>query len=287
MPYPFLITDNFLGNDDIQAINEEHNYLFDSGIETWAGGQESRENIVITNQNNFFKKVSNSCPNIEKLFKTLDSADFRGYLFETFREYLHSNAFIGKQADAFLNSTLELQLCRSVDGYENPIHVDTRKRIVHALVYLNHKDLSGGEFDIVEHKKRDKSWDYPQYPDTGEIKNIYRYSPNNNRSIFILSTPNSYHRGVKAKGMRNFLYIGFNYSEPAWNAHSSWNDPKPFKSSLLKQEASQLNQPLPKCRIMDSLNGESKRSRAYKVVKPVKSESIGSVKFLIQGLASQ
>lgn len=284
-PYPFLVTDNLLNKVDIASLNVEHNNFFQSGIKAWSGGQECRENIVLTENNAILDNYTDAKSSIRRLFHDLNSFEFRRYLYQVFNNSLHPHGFAAKQCEAFFESTLEVQLCRSVDGYENPIHVDTRKRIVHALIYLEHQDLVGGEFDIAAHTSRPLAWDYPQFPHPQNISCVLRFKPTNNRSIFILSTPNSYHRGVKSKGIRNFLYIGYNYPEIAWKSHVSWQKPKPFSISLTTQKQHELSTPLPTpidmCIRHNSLQAETKR----KMIRPVSSPFIGSDDRFLKGLS--
>lgn len=283
-PYPYLVTDHFCSPSDLERINFEHSKLFQSEIKTWAGGQESRENIVVTRNCEFMQDYSHLYPTIVSLFNSLDSLEFRSYLYRAFKGYLSKNAFTGKQIKAFFESDLEVQLCRSVDGYENPIHVDTRKRVVHALLYLNHNNLVGGEFDIIKYRHAKQSWEYPQFADTMSVEKILRFSPNNNRSIFILSTPNSYHRGVKSSGTRNFLYIAYNYSEVAWKQCASWQNPKPFKTALDNQKKREAEYLLPSPMLMSIKDNMLTSCPIITKSKPIKSARIGTDQTLIEGL---
>ena len=48
----------------------------------------------------------------------------------------------------------DVQLCESCDNYENPWHVDTRKRYVHMLIYFGNDEIEeGGEIGIAKHKE--------------------------------------------------------------------------------------------------------------------------------------
>ena len=110
-------------------------------------GQRFRDNLLITQQ-----------------MRSPTSPFYREhYAWLQLEAYLASSVFISKLIAMFPNSmfdkhgfigklenlSLDFQLCEAFSGYENPWHVDTRKRIFHMLLYFGEDGIeSGGEIGL-------------------------------------------------------------------------------------------------------------------------------------------
>ena len=229
--YPILISNSYFSKEFYDSL--KFNFPDFSKHEWNECGQQHRKNIVIKEYNDISK--NNLHESFESLYEHFDSVEFRNMIFNEFSEYFESNSFIGDIETA----DLELSVCEAVDGYENPFHVDTRKRIVHMLMYFGKDEIKeGGQLCVAKHKELDDMMDYPQYPKLDNIIETKEFEPEDNTLIVILSTPNSYHKGCSTIGKRNFLYIAFNNhnNKPAWRHKKNWNMKKTFKDAIKDQK---------------------------------------------------
>lgn len=197
-------------------------------------GQDHRLNIIVKEGNaNYDKLVVQKSPWAD-LFDAFRSREFAKFCFKHFDAItLQENGFIGDLCDF----EVEMQICESTTNYENPWHVDTRRRIIHCLVYFGEEHIkSGGELALGKHVKLKDPSKYPQYPDPDDITEEIRIPPVDNAGAIVLSTPRSYHRGCKTIGTRRFVYLAFNNKRgPAWKHDEHWNQQLPFSVALKKQ----------------------------------------------------
>lgn len=199
-------------------------------------GQRFRDNLLITQQmrspTSLFYREHYAWLQLEAY---LASSVFISKLIAMFpKSIFDKHGFIGKLE----NLSLDFQLCEAFSGYENPWHVDTRKRIFHMLLYFGEDGIeSGGEIGLARVKSRD-DWQYPQFPSKDDIVRSKYYKPKDNFGMVVLSTPDSYHKGMPLLGRRKFLYIGINsQDQPCWKGDWS-SDIRPFDYGLLREKTS-------------------------------------------------
>ena len=193
----------------------------------------------MSKDNNNYKYARQKNSNLYQLYSYLDSKKFRSYLFGVFGNYLLQYGFLGSRIKGFFESKLDLEICQASANYENPFHVDTRKRVIHGLLYFGKDDLIGGELILAKHKKQ-KLIDYPQIPLLEDIEEVRTIEPEDNTGLFILSTPNSFHKGQCGKGIRRFCYWGYNYEikEKCWLFSKTWDKPMKFNQETLNYQKS-------------------------------------------------
>jgi hypothetical protein len=230
--FPIIKSDNFIENTIYNTIKS--NYPNFNDFRTTNAGQSFRNNIELkkTNKYNYnYLKIHKSYQN---LYNKLDSQEFRNLL----KEKLNLNnekhnkeiGYIGN----FDSANLILHIAKSITGYENPWHVDTRKRIIHFLIYFGDEDIEeGGQIAIGEHSKLNKATDYLQYPEINNLTNIKYIEPKNNTAVFLLAQNNSYHKGCLLKGTRRFIYGGYtNVNGPAWHINTKWSNGYNFSQQM-------------------------------------------------------
>lgn len=227
--FPILLSNNIIEHDLYQKMKQ--NFPNFNNYKSSNCGQLYRKNIVITKNNEEYNKLQKLNPEFVEFFKFLDSDNFKNYLINRFQNDFEKYDFIGD----FNDCEIEMSICESTNNYENPWHVDTRKRIFHILIYFGKDDIqSGGEIMIGKHLFQSQ---YPQYPNITNLITTRKYEPNDNFGIIILSTPNSYHKGCQTLGTRRFLYIGYNNKKgSAWKHSIDWNQKKPFHIRLQEEK---------------------------------------------------
>lgn len=246
----------------------KNNFPIFSDFKVTNSGQAHRTNIELrengtSEHKHNLKVLSEKYPDYYKMFTYFNSSEFKDEIFKRFnKDVMDKYGFIG---NTHLNISVLVQICKSTGGYENPFHVDTRKRIVHGLVYFGMDDIeSGGELCIGKHTSLKEWKDYPQYPNLQNIEEVQSFDPEDNFGLFVLSTPNSYHKGNATIGTRKFLYISIDYtsddggssSNIAWE--SGWgNNTKPFSVGLKNQKNDkikyeQIQKGIPKQKLNDN-----------------------------------
>lgn len=238
--FPLIVFDNGMFNTDLYD-KLKNSFPKISDFKTTNNSQSYRTNIELRKEGTREHKHNVSVlrkkyPEYYKMFEYFTGDDFKKQIFKRFdTNILQKNGFKGniKQSDVLV------QICQSTGGYENPFHIDSRKRIVHGLLYFGKDNIvSGGELCIGKHRPLNKLIEYPQYPDLKNLEEIKAFPPNDNFGVFVLSTPNSYHKGNSTKGVRNFLYISIDYTggnKVAWEC--GWTKKsKPFTQGLKLQK---------------------------------------------------
>lgn len=223
--YPILKSENLIKSEIYKELKK--NWPEFNKFRTTNGGQLYRENIEIIRNNENYRNINEHYRN---LYDEFDSKYFRNFLKEKFDNFdISNNDFIGD----FDNSQLIMHIAESRNGYENPWHVDTRKRIIQFLFYFGDEDIiEGGELGIACHIKKGDMSEYKQYPKKDDLYNIQYFKPNDNLALFILSQNNSYHKGCSTKGIRRFIYAGFtNNNGDAWKT-KNWNCNRNFQQEL-------------------------------------------------------
>ena len=228
--YPILKTDSLIEPNVYDDLKK--NWPNFANFQTTSAGQVSRNNLELKEGNNNYNKIHTSFRN---LYDELNSTSFREFLkskmdLDTAKK---EQGFIGD----FDSSELVMHIAESTNGYENPWHVDTRKRIIHFLIYFGDETIQeGGELGIAEHKHLHNYLNYKQYPDKKDLEKIEYIQPKNNVGVFILSQNNSYHKGCSTKGLRRFIYAGYtNKSGDAWKTNS-WSMGKNFTERLKEEK---------------------------------------------------
>jgi hypothetical protein len=224
--YPILKTNCLIENNTYNEL--KNNWPDFNKFQTNSAGQVSRNNIEIIRGNDNYNQINYL---FRELYNYLDSKYFKDFLKKKFDfdDAIKNKGFIGD----FDNSQLIMHIAESINGYENPWHVDTRGRIIHFLIYFGDETIEeGGEFGIAIHKKQESFLNYKQYPDIYNLENIEYFKPKNNLGIFILSQNNSYHKGCRTKGLRKFIYAAYtNKSGDAWET-KDWLANKSFYTRL-------------------------------------------------------
>jgi len=212
-----------------------------SEFKTTDNNQKYRRNIELRKNGTSQHKhnltiIKTKYPAYYELFTYLTGDDFKRHIFDKFNNELMKS--YGFKGDINKYDVL-LQICESTGGYENPFHVDSRKRIVHGLLYFGKDEIiSGGEFCIGKHTKLDDFKKYTQYPNLNDLNEIKTFQPDDNFGVFVLSTPDSYHKGNITQGKRRFMYISIDYTgtdKIAWDC--GWaKHTKPFVEGLKSQQ---------------------------------------------------
>ncbi len=223
--YPLCVLHEVWTNEFYDIINNEYPEFDD--YETKDVGQKGRLNVRITKECKNLTVLRKKSPSYAKFFDYICSKEFLDKLIEIFPlDLLKSYGFTGS-----LDKTKVLMdISKATDGYENPFHVDTRGRIFQMLFYLGADEIEeGGELCIAKHKKLD-DWDsYPQIPKLSDLEEIKSLPIKDNFGAIILSTPNSYHKGNKLKGVRKFMYVSIdNLITPTWKSKGWFINTKPF-----------------------------------------------------------
>ena len=228
--FPVLISENILHESLYRGLNKEIDILHLSE-RTNNFGQFGRENVVLKPKD--LPYLNEEYPCLRDLIISLDSKEFRGYFLKMFKKHELSKDY--NLDDKIFSSSLELNVSISKDGYENPYHVDTRKRLVHGLIYFDRDSFEGGDFSVCNTKKMADSM-YPQIVHNSQITSEYKIDVSDNLGLIVLSTPNSYHKGNKTFGRRKFIYFAYNMEDSKfWSQHSSWKYPLSFNEGIFYQ----------------------------------------------------
>ena len=223
--FPILKSEELINNDKyIEFKSKWPNFKL---FQTTNAGQIHRNNIEIKKNNNNYKKINSL---YKDLYNEFNSIEFRDFLKNKFNRFdLSNNEFIGD----FENSELIMHISETCDGYENPWHVDNRRRIIHFLIYFGNEDIiNGGEFAIASHNNLENMSEYKQYPKKDDLYNIEYFKPEDNLGFFILSQNNSYHKGCATNGIRRFIYAGYtNKKGDAWKT-CNWKCNRNFQQEL-------------------------------------------------------
>lgn len=231
MCFPILISSDFLDKNDYKNFKSEFAKIVTCKVGLPLG-QEYRKNIVINDQN--FQSELKSYPEIYSFFKSLKAPDTLSFLAKNFDDYL-TPEWLGTTLKKELSeSELELNLAVADSGYENPFHVDTRRRILHGLLYFDIDTYEGGDFEICT--LRDDVAIKPQIPHKSQIKEIKAFKTSANFGAIVLSNPSSFHRGTKTYGKRYFVYFSYNSRNVIWTRTRDWEMPMDFKRGLKYQK---------------------------------------------------
>lgn len=239
--FPLFTSNNFLNEELYTKLKS--NFPDFSKLPVQSLGQTNRNNLMITEKSKNKDKLLNFLKEESKdfydLFQYFFSNDFKEFILKQFPfEYSDKHGLLSKKS---LYS--DVQLCESSDNYENPWHVDTRKRYTHMLIYFGDDDIKeGGEIGIAKHKELNSLKDYTQYPEPNNLKEFKLFPPKDNFAVCILSTPKSYHRGMHLIGKRRFMYVALNFEENNnnWIQNEGWNKMKSFPEAL-KDEKEKVN----------------------------------------------
>lgn len=205
-----------------------------SKFKTKSYKQKGRLNIDCGDPKNL-RTLKSEYIDFYNLYVYLSQKDFKEHLLRHFKHYLNTQTgFVGNLDD----TTISVHIAESKGGYENPFHIDTRKRIVHGLLYFGKENITyGGQLLLGKYKNSLSPKDFPQYPKLSDFEKIKAIPPIDNKGLFVLSTPNSYHKGNKTQGLRRFIYISLDYTKgDAWKC--GWNqDIKPFPVGIQYQHS--------------------------------------------------
>ena len=230
--FPCVEHHSFLNLEMFDNIEKNFDKMFNTDIDKSSFNQKHRENLILNRQ--IVSSIKKNGPdNLYKsfldFFEFLDSDEVREEYFNIFKEDAEKYNFIGNFNDEIMSSELEVSFAIASTGYENPYHVDTRKRILHGLMYFKIDEFKDGQFAIAKVKKNKINL-YPQIPHKSEIIEENIIEPAKNFAVSILSTPNSYHKGCKSEGVRRFIYFAYNHKKNSnWPASFSFKYPLNFE----------------------------------------------------------
>ena len=230
--FPIAIVDQVWDSNYYNKL--KHNFPNLNDFQQTNISQHHRQNIQISKKNPNIKILSKTYPMYFQLFQYISSKKFIHKIRTIFPDELcKSFGFKG----SWNNVKVSMDLSISTDGYENPFHVDTRGRIVHILIYFGKDQIQkGGELCLAKHKPLNSWHEYPQIPKLDDIEQIKTFSIKDNFGVIVLSTPNSYHKGNKLKGLRKFIYISINdSSNKAWDCNGWFKNKKKFTEGLQYQ----------------------------------------------------
>lgn len=241
--FPLFTSNKFLNEELYNKLKS--NFPDFSKLRVQSFGQTSRNNLMITekssNKNELLDSLKEQSKEFYDLFQYFMSSDFKEFILQQFPfEYSQKYGLISNNVESLY---ADVQLCESCDNYENPWHVDTRKRYVHMLIYFGDDEIKeGGEIGIAKHKELNSLKDYTQYPEPQNLEEFKLFPPEDNFAVCILSTPKSYHRGMYLKGRRRFMYVALNFTEANnnWIQNEGWNKMKLFPEAL-KDEKEKVN----------------------------------------------
>ena len=119
--YPILLSSKMFEDDYYNIMKNE--FPNPEDYDWTPGGQEHRKNIGISNtQYSNYKKLPNS---FKTLYNYFNSTHFKNIIFNSFNEKIRDeNGFIGNIDSA----ELEMFICISGDGYENPRAGSSRRQ---------------------------------------------------------------------------------------------------------------------------------------------------------------
>ena len=241
--FPLFTSNKFLNEELYNKLKS--NFPDFSKLQVQSFGQTSRNNLMITekssNKNELLDSLKEQSKEFYNLFQYFMSSDFKEFILQQFPfEYSQKYGLINNNIESLYT---DVQLCESCDNYENPWHVDTRKRYVHMLIYFGNDEIEeGGEIGIAKHKELSSLKDYTQYPEPQDLEEFKLFPPEDNFAVCILSTPQSYHRGMHLIGKRRFMYVALNFEENNnnWIQNKGWNKTKSFPEAL-KDEKEKVN----------------------------------------------
>lgn len=218
---PNIVIDNFLEEKFYKKLKENFPDL--NNMKNVKEVQPNRKQIEINNYDNKY---------YIKLFNIFNSLEFKRKHFNYFREYYTKKNLFLLNLNELDKFKLSFIINESNDNYENPWHVDSRKRIMMFLFYLGDEKIKlGGGTELAKHKEIDIN-KYYRHPDITNIEKIYNIKPINNRLLIIPSIPNSYHKGSHLIGNRKFIYAAYdspkNYAwkiDKNWYNGIGWNEP--------------------------------------------------------------
>ena len=252
--FPLFTSSCFLHTGLYERL--KHNFPDFSKLPVQSFGQTGRNNLMITEKSKDKDKLldllKKQSQDFYHLFQYFLSNSFKEFILKRFPIELSKKYGLMNCNEKSLYA--DVQLCESCDNYENPWHVDTRKRYVHMLIYFGKDDIQeGGEIGIAKHKELGSFKDYTQYPEPQNLEKFKLFPPEDNFAVCILSTPNSYHRGMHLKGKRRFMYVALNFEEQNhnWIQNEAWNKMKPFPEAL-RNEKDKVNKLINESKISKS-----------------------------------
>mgnify|MGYP001200102907 CR=1 FL=1 len=216
--FPLLEGENFLENSFYKSLNKEVSGLLeDTKLIKEKQNEVGRSNLLVDKRygtDNLRELRRRNSP-LYLLYKSLDSFEFRSFLYKKFNKYLLENGLTTSPINSFIKSDLYCMYCEGTKDYENYIHTDRRSIVVQGLMYFGSQDFKGGEFSIYKHKKLNIT-DYKGTPDYDDILESRAIEASNNKAVFFLNTPNSYHKGKCSGGLRRFLCWSFALPKSCW-----------------------------------------------------------------------
>lgn len=110
----------------------------------------------------------------------------------------------------FVKSTIYpgISLSRSIGGYTEVAHTDSRHKMFVGLIYLDELK-KGGELNILTNKHETDIKDCKQYLEKENQKIVKKLKPSKGKLVLFLNSNNAYHSVESFKGLRRFIYFSF------------------------------------------------------------------------------
>ena len=243
-PFPHIIVDNIFDEKlyNILKNNFPKKELFDVNSKCMGGRYR------IGNEQKTFWDFLDKTPSWALLYKSLNNINFIKLLLDPYKEFINTNSFLdydsikcdeerawnncnskGKLSDEILNnpSNLELSFDISIagDGYKREIHHDMPHRFFNFLIYFQDANDVGGEGGELSLYNND-------------LSPYNTFKPMDNKAIFFLSTPQSWHSVNKmsnTKKWRKFMYGGYSSSWQSYKKVGIWKDQNVLPPQLSKE----------------------------------------------------
>jgi hypothetical protein len=96
----------------------------------------------------------------------------------------------------------------SKGGYLEPVHTDSRHKVIVGLLYLENLN-TGGDLQILKLKNSVPRSACIRYPKPAEVEPVISISPRQNRLVIFLNSNDAYHATTPFDGLRRFVYLSY------------------------------------------------------------------------------
>lgn len=101
-----------------------------------------------------------------------------------------------------------ISFSKSIGGYVEPPHTDSRHKIFVCLIYLDDVD-EGGELQLKQLAQEKALAECPMYPAESALETVFSVKPKRNRCVIFLNQNNAYHGTTPFEGLRRFIYFAY------------------------------------------------------------------------------
>jgi len=231
--FPILISQNFIDKKNCKKISNEIEKFkkFDdvvmNGRNRINKGSKNFKRFIARSKNaaKIFNILNNKkfyldlITQFENNFKKLNLKKFKNYNFSKINYGLQSGKKLTKYNFRNLTCNLDMDFSVSEKGYVRGIHRDRVTRVVNFLIYLNKLPYkSGGDLEIFNLKNKKK---LDRFQNKKNVRKVSTIKSLPGRTVFFLSSPNSYHAVSKiTKNTKRF----FIYGSFSLNKAVSWDN---------------------------------------------------------------